>query len=143
MKLEKMIKDIRQFQLKIAEKEEGNLHRMTLPEYYEDAVALRVKLQQEEVDELKEALETKNHVEVLDAIIDNFYILMGTAHEYGLLDKLIPAWDLVHSNNMSKIGPDGKVKKNEFGKVVKPRDFKPVDLSVLFSEYGKEGHSKN
>jgi len=37
----------------------------------------------------------------------------------------------VHYNNMSKVHPDGTVKRREDGKVMKPEGYVPVDLSDL------------
>ena len=133
----KQITDIREFQSKIAEVEEGNL----LKNPTEDKIKLRNALLREEVEELEEALWGINEVEILDAGVDILYILLGTMHEAGLLDKFEKAWDLVHTNNMSKLDENGKVHKNEHGKVIKPANYKPVDLTVLFGEkvYDKFG----
>ena len=60
------------------------------------------------------------------------YILLCTSHEYGVLDKLEEAWDLVHANNMTKLDENGKVHKDENGKVIKPSNYKPVNLKILF-----------
>lgn len=97
-----------------------------------DTIALRHKLLTEEVYELAAAAVEKDSVEALDAIIDCMYILYGTAAEFGLLDKLEDAWNLVAANNMSKLGPDGKPIRREDGKIIKPEGYKPVDLSILF-----------
>ena len=37
----------------------------------------------------------------------------------------------VHRNNMSKVQPDGTVKRREDGKVLKPEGYVPVDLTRL------------
>jgi len=93
---------------------------------------LRVRLLQEELDELKQANEDNDIVEVGDALTDILYILLGTACEYGLIDKMEDMWDLVHRNNMNKLWPDGKVHKREDGKVIKPEGFEKVELKTLF-----------
>ena len=125
----KQIKDIREFQEKIAEVEEGSLlFRIDRDE----RIKLRMALLREEVDELEEALLNGDLVEILDAVVDIHYIANGTAQEVGVVDKLSDAWDLVHSNNMTKLDENGKVHKNEMGKVIKPDNYKPVDLNVLF-----------
>lgn len=126
----KQISDIREFQTKIAEVEEGNI----LKNPTDDKINLRNALLREEVEELEEALRNKDEVEILDAGVDILYILLGTMHETGMLDKFEKAWDLVHANNMSKLDENGKVHKNENGKVIKPANYKPVDLSVLFGK---------
>jgi SAM-dependent MidA family methyltransferase len=47
------------------------------------------------------------------------------------LDIFAKALELVHENNMSKRQPDGSVKRREDGKVLKPDNYKPVDLTPL------------
>ena len=93
---------------------------------------LRVALLQEELDELKQANEDGDIIEVADAMVDIMYVLLGTACEYGLVDKMEEMWDLVHDNNMKKLWPDGKVHKNQYGKVIKPEGFEKVELKTLF-----------
>ena len=57
----------------------------------------------EETDELAEAIENKDIVEVLDAICDLLYVAVGNATMvFGLKDKLIPAYAEVQASNMSK-----------------------------------------
>jgi predicted HAD superfamily Cof-like phosphohydrolase len=41
------------------------------------------------------------------------------------------AYRRVHENNMTKIGPDGKVMRRADGKILKPPGYKSVDLSDL------------
>ena len=130
----KQIRDIRKFQKKLAEKKEGwMLSEKAEPRAVFEGIQLRKKLLQEEVDELEDAMKVGNSVEVLDAGIDILYILLGTMHEAGVLEKFSKAWDLVHENNMTKLDENGRVLKNEFGKVIKPKNYKPVDLKQLFS----------
>ena len=57
----------------------------------------------EETDELAEAIENKDIVEVLDAICDLLYVAVGNATMvFGLKDKLIDAYAEVQASNMSK-----------------------------------------
>lgn len=89
---------------------------------------LRHKLLQEEVDELKNS---KNLLDASDAIIDSMYILLGTAYEFGLSDRLVLLFDEVHRSNMSKIGPDGKAIFREDGKILKPETYSPPKLQPI------------
>lgn len=98
----------------------------------EDEYALRYNLMQEENKEYFMANEQMDMVEILDALADKLYILLGTINTHGLQDMIIPAFNLVHENNLRKLGPDGKVIKNEFGKVIKPEGFQKVELKTLF-----------
>ena len=88
---------------------------------------LRVSLIQEELDELKEAMNNKDLLEVADALTDLLYVTYGAGHAFGIdLDK---CFNEVQNSNMSKLGKDGKPIYNEIGKVMKgPNYFKP-DLS--------------
>ncbi|MCI5059473.1 MAG: nucleoside triphosphate pyrophosphohydrolase family protein [Alphaproteobacteria bacterium] len=88
---------------------------------------LRINLLQEELDELKEALENNDMQETLDALIDLQYVLDGAFLSFGLQDVKMTAFDEVHRSNMSKLGEDGKpIRREGDGKVMKgPNYFKP------------------
>ena len=59
---------------------------------------------QEELDELKEAVEKNDIVGVLDAILDITYVGLGNgALVFGLKDKIIPGYTEVQASNLSKI----------------------------------------
>ncbi|WP_235299015.1 nucleoside triphosphate pyrophosphohydrolase family protein [Portibacter marinus] len=64
--------------------------------------ALRVNLIQEELNELKEAIEDKDIVEVADALADLQYVLSGAILEFGLGEKFKHIFDEVQRSNMSK-----------------------------------------
>ena len=93
--------------------------------------ALRVSLIKEELDELIEAMNKKDLVEVADALTDILYVTYGAGHAYGMnLDK---CFEEVQNSNMSKLDESGKPIYNEHGKVMKgPNYFKP-DLSKFVS----------
>ena len=93
---------------------------------------LGAELISEEVDELIGAVSSSDIVEVLDALVDITYLVIGEVHKFGLSQKFEEAFDLVHANNMSKLGSDGKPIYREDGKVLKPEGFKPVNLKQLF-----------
>ena len=92
---------------------------------------LRFDLIKEELDEFKIALESKNLIEVADALTDILYVTYGAGHAFGVdLDK---CFDEVQNSNMSKLGENGEPIYNESGKVMKgPNYFKP-DLSKFVS----------
>jgi predicted HAD superfamily Cof-like phosphohydrolase len=59
---------------------------------------------QEELDELKEAVEKNDIVEVLDALLDITYVGLGNgALAFGLKDKILPAYAEVQASNLSKV----------------------------------------
>ena len=88
---------------------------------------LRYNLIKEELNELKQAMDNKDLLEVADALTDILYVTYGAGIAFGIdLDK---CFEEVQNSNMSKLGEDGKPIYNEAGKVMKgPNYFKP-DLS--------------
>ena len=90
----------------------------------EKIVQLRIALIEEELNELKEAINNNNIVEVADALTDILYVTYGAGHSFGIdLDK---CFDEVQNSNMSKLGENGKPIYNESGKVMKgPNYFAP------------------
>ena len=88
---------------------------------------LRISLINEELEELKKAIEDNDILEVADALTEILYVTYGAGHAFGInLDK---CFNEVQDSNMSKLGSDGKPIYNESGKVMKgPNYFKP-DLS--------------
>ena len=95
------------------------------PSFSTDKInSLRYDLIKEELEELKEAIENKDLLEVADALTDILYVTYGAGHAFGLnLDK---CFEEVQNSNMSKLGENGKPIYNEAGKVMKgPKYFKP------------------
>jgi len=88
---------------------------------------LRFNLIKEELEELRIAMNTKNLVEVADALTDILYVTYGAGHAFGInLDK---CFNEVQQSNMSKLDDHGNPIYNDAGKVMKgPKYFKP-DLS--------------
>lgn len=119
---------------------------------------LAVELVQEELQELREAtsalsqieggpltyedvweapdqayLAKKKDVEVLDAIADILFTVLGVAAKAGLTDLVEPAFKEVVRSNWTKMGPNGP----EFypnGKVAKPETYEAPDLRQFFDE---------
>jgi len=90
-------------------------------------IELRFNLIQEELNELEEAMKTKNLKEVADALTDILYVTYGAGYAYGIdLDKCFKE---VQRANMSKLGKDGKPIYNDQGKVMKGPNYIEPDLS--------------
>ena len=88
---------------------------------------LRISLINEELEELKKAINDNDILEVADALTDILYVTYGAGHAFGI--NLDECFNEVQQSNMSKLGSDEKPIYNEFGKVMKgPNYFKP-DLS--------------
>ena len=90
----------------------------------EKITSLRYDLINEELGELKEAIDNNDIKEVADALTDILYVTYGAGHAFGInLDK---CFEEVQNSNMSKLDLDGKPIYNEKGKVMKgPNYFKP------------------
>jgi predicted HAD superfamily Cof-like phosphohydrolase len=86
---------------------------------------LRVRLIQEEFDELREALTKKDLVSVAKEIADLLYVVYGTAVSYGI--DMEPVFREVHRSNLSKVGGY----KRADGKWVKPPTYSPACLEPI------------
>jgi predicted HAD superfamily Cof-like phosphohydrolase len=103
----------------------------TLPIKLPQVSRLRVELIEEELQELRKALEDNDVIEVADALTDLLYVVYGSGHAFGI--DLDQCFEEVHSSNMSKLGEDGQPIFREDGKVLKgPNYFKPMLQEVLF-----------
>ena len=67
-----------------------------------DRCKLRISLLQEELNELQEAIDNNDLVEVADAFADIQYVLSGAILEFGLGDKFNELFNEVQRSNMSK-----------------------------------------
>lgn len=124
----------------------------------DDVVRLRAKLVAEEafefirslvrspsVDELLKATQVVisratvavDLVEAVDALADLDYVVEGSRLAFGV--DGVPVAALVHANNLSKLGPDGKPLKRPDGKVVKPDTWVPPDVAGELRRQGWEG----
>ena len=107
---------------------------------------LRAKLIYEECMETIEALgvdhilgrfidageENYDPVKVLDGVCDIAVVADGTLVACGL-DSVYPeALERVNNNNLTKVGP--KARWREDGKLLKPGDYKPVELNDLIEK---------
>ena len=95
-------------------------------EFNEKQFALYTNLIIEEQQELLEATLSDDRVEQLDALIDILVVTVGAIHSMGADAE--GAWKEVMMTNFAKIGEDGKVRKREDGKVLKPIGWIPPDL---------------
>ena len=98
----------------------------SVDEFNEKQFALYTNLIIEEQQELLEATLSDDRVEQLDALIDILVVTVGAIHSMGADAE--GAWKEVMMTNFAKIGEDGKVRKREDGKVLKPIGWTPPDL---------------
>lgn len=145
-KLQEQVKEFHQtFDIKIEDKP-------TIPDA--DTAVLRLKLIQEEFEELEEALGfgydpstasypmicKENFVcsridmtQIADALGDLLYVIYGAAVSFGI--DLEPVTDEIHRSNMTKVGGY----KREDGKWVKPDTYSPPDLVKVLEAQHKDG----
>ena len=117
-----------------------------------DRLGMRMALIQEEVTELIEAVYgplaatrveevfgdlpdegVRDVVGAADALADLTYVVYGMALEAGIdLDKVLAE---VHSSNLSKLMPDGSVKRRDDGKILKGPNFREPQIAQIL---GKE-----
>ena len=87
---------------------------------------LYTKLIEEEFKELKVAIDDNDKVETLDALVDILVVTIGALHSFGA--DVEGAWREVMQTNFAKIDEDGKVRKREDGKILKPLGWTPPEL---------------
>ena len=104
----------------------------TKPSFSSDKInKLRIDLIKEELDELKEAMDNNDLLEVADALTDILYVTYGAGHAFGIdLDK---CFDEVQNSNMSKLDENGKPIYNDAGKVMKGSKYFKPNLSKFVS----------
>lgn len=121
---------------------------------------LRVALLQEELDELKQAIEDRNIIEIADALCDLQYVLSGAVLEFGLGEKFVSLFNEVQRSNMSKAcnteeqaketatfyeekgvdvfyeksGEKYNVYRKEDHKVLKNKYYSPADLQTILEQ---------
>lgn len=88
---------------------------------------LRLRLIQEEFDELKEAFEQADEAAIAKELADLLYVVYGTAVSCGI--DMQPVFREVHRSNMSKVGGH----KREDGKWVKPPTYSPAAVAPLLT----------
>ena len=86
---------------------------------------LYLRLVTEEYNELKEAFENNDLIEIADACADLKWVIEGLEHSLGIPQQSV--WDEVSRSNMSKM-VDGKLIKRADGKVLKPETFVQPDI---------------
>lgn len=89
---------------------------------------LRVRLIQEEFEELKEAMARGDLESISKEMADLLYVVYGTAVSYGV--DMDPVFREVHRSNMSKVGGY----KREDGKWVKPATYSPARIEPILAE---------
>lgn len=82
----------------------------------------------EEVGEMKDAIDSMNQVEMLDAAADIIFVLAGIIEKAGLGEYMDEVMDEVMVSNDTKIPASGKVVRDENGKIGKPEYYRAPDI---------------
>ena len=91
---------------------------------------LRVRLIEEEFDELKAAMDHGDLPAMAKELADLLYVVYGTAVSYGI--DMEPVFREVHRSNMSKVGGH----KREDGKWIKPAHYSPASIGPILTAQG-------
>lgn len=103
------------------------------PEFPDEKIQkLRIALIDEELEELKEAMENKDMVGVADALTDILYVTYGAGSAFGI--DLDACFNEVHNSNMSKLGKDGNPIYREDGKILKGPDYFEPKLEKIVEQ---------
>ena len=104
------------------------IHAQDIPSIPDETTRnLRIRLIQEEFDELKQALAHEDLVGIAKELADLLYVVYGTAVSYGI--DMQPVFREVHRSNLSKVGGH----KRADGKWVKPATYSPAQLGPILS----------
>jgi len=103
-----------------------NRHPKRLPH---SRAQLQLRLINEEVTELDEAIENASLQDIADALGDLIVVTVGAMCEYGLpIERVM---NEIYVSNMSKLDDDMKPVYRADGKLLKGPNFRPPDFSFL------------
>jgi len=129
--MKKQLQDIQEFH----DKTNSYWNREPSIQIPEKEKETRVRIMHEEMMEVIAAIYKNEPIEDLaKELVDLIYVTLGTVGAYGLTDKFEEVFDAVHWSNMGKVGPDGKVHYNEYGKVIKPPGYKPPNIKEILEK---------
>ena len=93
---------------------------------------LKLRLIAEEYDELVQAFNENDTVEVVDALADLIYVINGFAIYLGVdLDQVV---SVVHKTNMDKLDKNGEPIYREDGKIMKPDGWEAPKIKELLED---------
>jgi predicted HAD superfamily Cof-like phosphohydrolase len=111
-------------------------------------VGLYLDLVREEIGELEQAMaefhsaenqqdEQQARAEILDAICDSIWVLIGLGKTMDL--PLEWGWDEVTITNLKKIDAElGAVLRDDHGKILKPPGWRPPNMLRIIQEFDKQ-----
>lgn len=106
----------------------------------QDLLSKRQAFLDEEVSELREAVDNRDLVATADALADIVYVVYGTAVTLGIpLDACVAE---VHRSNITKIDGGGRPLVETNGKAAKRERYEPPDIAGVLRSHqqGNRGH---
>jgi len=88
-------------------------------------IALRFRLMDEEHDEVVEAINWGDRVQIAKELCDLVYVAIGTAVAFDI--PFNECFAALQTSNMTKVAEDGTVVLRDDGKVLKGNGFKPAE----------------
>lgn len=88
-------------------------------------IALRFRLMDEEHDEVVEAINWGDRVQIAKELCDLVYVAIGTAVAFDI--PFNECFAALQTSNMTKVAEDGTVVLRDDGKVLKGSGFKPAE----------------
>jgi hypothetical protein len=105
-----------------------------LDEKNEQQVRLYIDLIDEEFRELCDGFLRRHIGDIADGGADLVWVVQGLFITLGIdFDKV---WKEVRASNMSKVSDNGKIKKREDGKILKPESYFKPDIERVLKEQG-------
>jgi len=95
---------------------------------------LRLSLLAEELEEYRQAVNSKDLIAIADALTDLLYVLLGTMVSHGLQGYGTELFDEVHKSNMSKFDVNSRPIHRQDGKVLKPASFIPPNIAGILNQ---------
>jgi predicted HAD superfamily Cof-like phosphohydrolase len=103
-----------------------------LTEISTDRIMLRMKLIDEERDEVEEEMYHGTLATIAKELGDLVYVAYGAALEYGV--DLDPVIEEIHRSNLTKLGDDGKPIVRWDGKVLKGPHYEEADIASVIGQ---------
>lgn len=92
----------------------------------EEVINLRLKLIEEECDELQVAIDNDDLVSIADALGDILYVVYDAALCFGInADAVVSE---IHNSNMTKLGENGNPIRRADGKIMKGPQYRPPNI---------------
>lgn len=102
-------------------------------------IGYRLKFLEEELDELRKAINERDLADVADALADIVWVALGTAHYFGL--PFDHVWAEVRRANMDKVrvprGNDPTQKNWRVDVITKPAGWQPPDITKVLAHESK------